>query len=105
MLLLLLLLLLGYLNNAIWGKVIVSDTGAVVPNSLVRLVDNEGNEIKRYLTKENGKYIFRRIKRGVYQLLVECPLPECRLVEPKPKWIHWQGFQRIKKLLFVETTE
>jgi hypothetical protein len=87
------LLLLGYLNNGIWGKVITSGTEVVVPNSLVRLVDNEGREIKRYVTKKDGKYDFRHIKRGIYRLLVDCPLPECRQVDSKPKWIHWAGFQ------------
>jgi len=103
MLIFLLILLIAYLSNRIWGKVIISSSGMVVPNAVVRLVDSDGREIKIYLTKDDGKYVFRRIKRGDYQLVVVSPLSNTQQLVSELDSIHWSGFGRIERILFIET--
>ena len=103
MLIFLLILLIAYLSAVIRGKVTDNSTGLVVANAVVMLVDSDGREIKRYLTKDDGKYVFRHIMRGDYHLLVVSPLPNSQQLLSELDLIHWQGFEHIRRDLFVET--
>jgi len=99
--LLLILWLIAYLLSGIRGKVFIFDTTTVVPNALVTLVNSDGEEIRRYLTKRNGKYLFRSMKRGDYQLVMASSLPNYEQVVLPEVLVHWKKFQRIVRDLFV----
>jgi hypothetical protein len=99
--LLLILWLIAYLLSGIRGKVFIFDTTTVVPNALVTLVNSDGEEIRRYLTKRNGKYLFRGMKRGDYQLVMASSLPNYEQVVLPEVLVQWKKFQRIVRDLFV----
>jgi uncharacterized protein YfaS (alpha-2-macroglobulin family) len=62
----LIILLALWRRSGIFGVVLSSVTGLPVQGSSVVLTDEAGNTLSEAVTKEDGKYAFRRIRRGTY---------------------------------------